>query len=541
MAQSITSLFDGDYGKPTPAERRSALENPSVPLSAALASLGWGQVTDSNERVDERTALQVPTVLACVRILSEGVGSLPLRVYEELPRGRRLAKQHFLYRLLTLEPNPECTAISLLTTAMVHAVLWQDAYIEIERNAAGQCIGLWPRVPWRTRAIRRAGRLVYETTDTAAGTPRQIEPDDMLHIPGFSLDALTGTSLIGLSRQSVGLSLAAAKYGARLYANSSRPCFVLQLTSPFSPEDTTRLRTDLESMTAGVNSGRIAVMPYGTEAKPLVIEPINAQFAETRRFEREEIAAAFRVPGYMVGATEKALKSTIESQNLEFLTYSLRPWLERFEQEAQRKLLPSVGRNANRYSIHFYADAMLSVDVATRTARYTQGRNGGWYSVNDIRESEGLEPIAHGDTYLQPLNMVAAGTSSTDIETEDEDAVVDSEPDAAPAAQARTILKPLFTDAIGRIQHRSMRNSAAFQQCLTPVITALAAQLRAGSEAGEAEQKAISKYLSGAEQRSTKWSDDPAPDEFEKLLRSLVFAIESDRAEARARKVLNEQ
>jgi hypothetical protein len=237
----------------------------------------------------------------------------------------------------------------------------------------------------------------------------------------------------------------------------------------------------------------------------------------------------------MVGANEKALKSTIEAQNLEFLTYSLRPWIERFEQEFNRKLISPVGRSAGRYSIHFYTDALLSVDKKTRTACATLGRNGGWLSVNDIRESEGLPPIPGGDTYLQPLNMVSAGTSSEDVETEDES-------DVEPVAQARAVFTPVFRDAIGRIQHRSRRDSAVFRQSLAPAITALATQLRAGREAGAAEQKAVEKYLAGIEQRSVKWGDaDVSEEEFGKLLKSLVFAIEADRAEARARKVLNHE
>lgn len=517
-------------------EKRSALENPAVPLSAALAQVGWGSVTDSNEVVSEQSSLQVPTVLACIRILSEGVGSLPLRVYEELERGRRLAKSHYLYRTLGLEPNPETTAVTLLSTLMTHAALWQNAYCEVERNTAGQAVALWPRLPWRTRSVRQAGRLLYETTDTDGGARRLINADDMVHIVGFSLDALTGSSLIGIARQSIGLALVAAKYGGRFYANGARPGFVIELAAPLSPEDMTRLRQDLETMTTGINAHRIAVLAPGMKAVELAIDPVQAEYVATRRFEREEIAAVFRVPGYMVGASEKVLKSTIEAQNMEFLTYSLRPWIERFEQEFNRKLLSPVGRNSGKFSIHFFTDALLSVDKATRTNCYTQGRNGGWLSINDIRESEGMQPIDGGDDYLQPLNMQKVSSESDDVETLDE-------PDpSSQAARAKEQYLPIIQDALGRIQHRAKHDSTAFRQCLLPVIASMSAHFRMSEDAGTQEQEASEKYLRGFEERFTKHPEAVTPeDEYRRLVRSLVFAIEADRAEARSKRILQNE
>jgi HK97 family phage portal protein len=437
-----------------------------------------------------------------------------------LERGRKPAKSHPLYYLLSQEPNLESTAINFFQTMMIHAVAWQNAYAEIERDAYGRVRGLWPRLPWRTKAMRVRGRVVYETTDTNGGVPRIIQPEDMIHIVGFSLDGMSGTPLVNFCRQSLGLSMVAARYGARFYANGARPSFFLQPESPLSPEDMTLLKEDVTLMTSGQNQWSAAALPNGIKVTPVAIDNANNEYVATRKFEREEVAAIMRVPGYMVAATDKALKSTIEAQNQEFLTYSLRPWLERFEQELNRKLLGTA-----KYVIKFWTDALLAVDKSTRTECYKKGRDGGWLSINDIREAEGLEVIEGGDDYIQPLNVQPVAVAKTDVETED---------DEADPTQSRSIFLPLMKDAMGRLQHRSNKD---FKQTLSPICNAIAATLRTG-EAGAEEQKAIEKFITAAETRSAKWSDDPSEDELNKLYRALVFATERDKADARAKEVL---
>lgn len=574
----MAKLLSLNLPNPPAPEKRSNLENPMVSLSAGLASMGMGTFTDSNERVTERSSLEVPTMLACVRILSEGVGQLPLRVYEELERGRRPAKDHYLTYLLGVRPNPDMSAKTFFNTLMTHAVLWQNAYAEIERDNNGRVVAFWPRAPWSTKSDRVGGRLVFKTKDTLGAVERIIEADNMIHIVGFSLDGLSGSSLVQYARQSIGLAMVAGRFGARFYANGARPGFFLQPEEPLTPEQMTELRQDVEMLSSGANVHRVAALPGGVKVTEIKIDPAQAEYNQTRMFERAEIAAFMRVPGYMVGANEKALKSTVEAQNMEFLTYSLRPWIEGIEQEFQHKLLPLIGRSSGKYSIHFFTKVLLSMDGAVSAACNTQGRNGGWLSVNDIREADNMEPIEGGDVYLQPLNMVPAATAAEGVETEDEGTVQPDPNDPAlasratfnaltkqafnelqqrnvqatihmaaqkpvesfTATRAKQIYTPLLKDAISRLQHRSKCDSAAITQTLMPVCEALGTYFRTSSTAGTEETRAIEKYLKGVESRSTKWEGDPTEDEFQKLSRAVVFSIEADNAEARAKKVLND-
>jgi hypothetical protein len=265
-----------------------------------------------------------------------------------------------------------------------------------------------------------------------------------------------------------------------------------------------------------------------------------------------------RVPGYMVGSTEKILKSTVEAQNREFLSYSLQPWLTKIQQEFQYKLLPSVGRAANQYTLRHYLDGLLAADTLTLTAKQTAGRMGGWLSANDIREQLGMESVEGGDVYIRPLNYVDAAQDSVPEETDtdptdtspDEKTDADNnDPETVQAAKAtqmiqqvqkqqpRSVLEPLFNDAYSRLQSRSRKDTAAIAQTLTPVCNAAGAYFRIGNMAGPSEQKAIDKYLTGLETRIGKTTADA---EFRKLLKSLVFAIEEDAAEIRAKEKLKD-
>ena len=425
------------------------LNQAGVSLAAGLAAMGLGVFTDSNETVNERTSFEVPTYLTCVRVLSESIASLPLRVYEKMPRGQRPAPSHYLYYLLTERPNPQMSATVFFQTMMTAAVGWGNAYAQIERDSSGaRPIALWPLNPAKTKPVRKDGMLVFETTDTGNALPKIIKSEDMLHIVGFTFNGLQGTPLVNLARQCIGLALVAARFGARFYANGARNSFFLQADHDLSPEELTEMRLDVEALSTGANAWRVANLPNGVKIVPVETnDNALAEYTVTAKYTRDEIAAIMRVPGYMVGSTEKILKSTVEAQNREFLSYSLQPWLVKIQQEFQFKLLPTLGRAANQYVIRHYLDALLAADTLTMTAKQTAGRMGGWYSANDIREQLGMEPIPGGDEYIVPLNYQAATEASVPEETDDDpedtspDDAAPDDSDAKATAAAQAIIK----------------------------------------------------------------------------------------------------
>lgn len=394
-------------------EKRSTttLANPDRWLVEAL---GGGKAA-SGVTVNESTAMRCTAVYAAVRILAETIASLPLPVYRRLPGGgKERAHDHPLYRILHDQANEEMTSFVWRETLMGHLALWGNAYSEIERNQAGEVIGLWPLRPDRTWPERdpKSGKLVYKTL-LPDGKGVVLPADRVLHIPGLSFDGLVGYSPIRLAREAIGLALAAEEFGARFFANDARPGGVLEHPGKLSQEAHERLRKSWEEMHQGLSKKhRIAILEEGMKFHEVSIPPEDAQFLETRKFQVTEIARIFRIPPHLLGDLERATFSNIEHQSIEFVVHTIRPWLVRWEQAINTKLFSEAERRV--YFAEFLVDGLLRGDIESRYRAYAIGRQNGWLSANDIRELENMNPIPGGDIYLIPLNMVPAGSGGTE-------------------------------------------------------------------------------------------------------------------------------
>ena len=375
-------------------------------------SFTFGLSTSGN-RVNNQTAMRTTAVYACVRILSEAIASIPLNFYRYTSDGgKEKYLAHPLYYLLHDEPNPEMTSFVFRETLMGHLLLWGNAYAQIIRNGKGQVLALFPLLPDRMQVDRdSAGRLVYTYTRyrDEAGSKRDFETikllkEDVLHIPGLGFDGLIGYSPIAMAKNAIGMSMAAEDYGATFFANGATPGGILE--HPGIVKDPERLRESWHAQFSGKNSHNIAVLEEGMTFKPMSIPPNEAQFLETRKFQIDEIARIFRVPPHMVGDLEKSSFSNIEQQSLEFVKYTLNPWVARWEQSlAHALLLPG---EKTKYVVKFNVDGLLRGDYQSRMNGYAIGRQNGWLSANDIRELENMNRIPAeegGDEYLINGNM----------------------------------------------------------------------------------------------------------------------------------------
>ena len=386
----------------------------------------------SGKRVNERSAMQMTAVYSCVRILSEAVAGLPLHLYQYTDKSsREKAVDNPLYFLLHDEPNTEMTSFVFRETLMTHLLLWGNAYSQIIRNGKGEVVGLYPLMPDRMTVNRdEKGRLYYEymvSSDDAKtlkdGTVR-LSPYDVLHIPGLGFDGLVGYSPIAMAKNAIGLAIAAEEYGSKFYANGATPSGILEYPGTVKEPDKVR-----ESWNAGFggssNAHKIAVLEEGMKYTPISISPNEAQFLETRKFQINEIARIFRVPPHMVGDLEKSSFSNIEQQSLEFVKYTLEPWLVRWEQAMQRSLIPQDDKS--KYFIKFNVDGLLRGDYQSRMQGYATARQNGWMSANDIRELENLDRIPAedgGDLYLingnmMPLSMSGAAYGKEENQNEE--------------------------------------------------------------------------------------------------------------------------
>lgn len=385
----------------------------------------------SGKAVTERSAMQMTAVYSCVRILSEAVAGLPLHLYRYTPDGSKVkAVDHPLYLLLHDEPNPEMSSFVFRETLMTHLLLWGNAYAQIIRNGKGEVIALYPLMPNRMSVDRdEHGQLYYTYTRASDEAPTMngmtvlLPPSDVLHIPGLGFDGLVGYSPIAMAKNAIGLAIATEEYGAKFFANGAAPSGVLE--HPGTIKDPSRVREAWMSQFGGsANSGKVAVLEEGMKYTPISISPEQAQFLETRKFQINEIARIFRIPPHMVGDLEKSSFSNIEQQSLEFVKYTLDPWVIRWEQSIQRALLRPEEKK--RYFAKFNVEGLLRGDYQSRMNGYAVARQNGWMSANDIRELENLDRIpaeAGGDLYLVNGNMLPmqrAGAFASGAETMEE-------------------------------------------------------------------------------------------------------------------------
>ncbi len=358
--------------------------------------------------------MQMTAVYSCVRILAEAVAGLPFHLYRYNDSGgKEKALGHPLYFLLHDEPNPEMTAFTFRETLMGHLLLWGNAYAQIVRNGKGQVLGLYPLMPNKMRVDRdQNGRIYYVYTrtqeDSKLGETGQVYLDakDVLHIPGLGFDGIMGYSPIAMAKNAVGMAIACEEYGAKFFANGAAPGGVLE--HPGIVKDPERVRESWNSVYQGSgNSHKIAVLEEGMKYTPIGISPEQAQFLETRKFQINEIARIFRVPPHMVGDLEKSSFSNIEQQSLEFVKYTLDPWVIRWEQSINRQLLLSQEKGI--YFSKFNVDGLLRGDYQSRMSGYATGVQNGFMSPNDVRELENMDLIPEelgGNRYLCNGNMI---------------------------------------------------------------------------------------------------------------------------------------
>ena len=385
-----------------------ARDKPVDKAADAGYSFLFGRTT-SGKPVNERTAMQTTAVYACVRILAEAVASLPLHVYEyQDDGGKKLVHDHPLYYLLHDEPNPEMTSFVFRETLMSHLLIWGNAYAQIIRDGAGRVLGLYPLLPDKMDVQRDdKGNIYYVYSRNSDENPTfkeygniKLKAEDVLHIPGLGFDGLIGYSPIAMAKNAVGMTLACEEYGASFFANGANPGGVLE--HPGVLKDPSKVRESWNSVYRGVNNAhKIAVLEEGMKYQQIGIPPEEAQFLETRKFQINEIARLYRIPPHMVGDLDKSSFSNIEQQSLEFVKYTLDPWVIRWEQSLQRSLL--LPGEKGKYFIKLNVDGLLRGDYQSRMNGYAVGRQNGWFSANDIREMENMNPIPDeegGNLYL---------------------------------------------------------------------------------------------------------------------------------------------
>ena len=359
--------------------------------------------SNAGKRVTDRTALQHIAVYACVRVLSEAIAQLPLHLYKYNDKGKEQVPQHPLYFLLHDQPNPEMTSFVFRETLMSHLLIYGNAYAQIIRNGRGDVLGLYPLMPDKMKVDRdEKNRLIYIYSRYDEANPNLKEQgdivlyaDEVLHIPGLGFDGLVGYSPIALAKNAIGISIACEEYGASFFGNGASPSGVLE--HPGVIKNPERVRDAWQRAYGGRNAHKVAVLEEGMKFTPIAIPNNEAQFLETRKFQIEEIARMY----YDWRDLDHATFSNVEHLSLDFVKYSLDPWIVRWEQSLQKALLSDSEKG--QYFVKFNVDGLLRGDYASRMQGYATARQNGWMSANDIRELEDMNMISEeegGNLYL---------------------------------------------------------------------------------------------------------------------------------------------
>ena len=389
---------------------RAAKTPPPVQYTHSLVT----PADSTGEQVSEASALTFSAVYACIRILSETVAQLPLGVFRRTDDGSEPAAGHPVYRLLHATPNRYMSGYVWREVVMGHVVSWGNGYSYIQRNGLGQPNAILPLLPDRTFAELDDGKLVYRTVIN--NTPVTLPAADVLHIPAFGFDGLSGYSPIRMHRDAIGLGLAAQTFGRKFFANGATLAGILRhpgrLTDkggrPGDPSPVEQLRADWQKLYGGADKAyKVAILEEGMEYQQIGIPPEDSQYLETRRFQVTEVARIYNVPAHMVNDLEKATFNNISELSIGFLRYTMTPWLAKWEAELNRKLFGE--REQDRLYVKFNTGGLLRGTQSDRAEYYSQAITGGWMNRNEVRQLEDMNRVDGLDDYLTPLNMASSG------------------------------------------------------------------------------------------------------------------------------------
>ncbi|MDY7026679.1 MAG: phage portal protein [Spirochaetota bacterium] len=393
-------------------DRFSAFFNPKAGPLEILREMLISTNSSAGIPVNETTAMRVSAFFAAVRVLTESIASLPLELYRRLPDGGKSREvKDRRYRLLHTQPNSWQTSFEFREMLTYHVIMRGNGYAFISRGRDGQVRELIPMHPDKTLVEQdRLYRLKY-TYSPKDASPIHLDQGDVLHIRGLSIDGFTGVSLLTWAREVIGGALGQQEHGNRLWKNGANPGIALKHPGKLNDEAYRRLKESWDANYSGAsNSAKTVIIEEGMSIERIAMTSEDAQFIESRKFSRSEIAGITRVPPHMIGDLERATFSNIEHQDLAFVKHSLRPWLVRWEQVILRDLI----RQPDLF-VEFNIDGLARGDLKSRYEAYAIGRNWGWLSVNDIREKENMNPVEEGDEYLRPLNMQPVGKEVPEI------------------------------------------------------------------------------------------------------------------------------
>ncbi len=358
--------------------------------------------------VSPENAIKYSAVLACGRLLSETIASLPLFLYKRLPNnGKEKATDHSLYKILHTQPNSEMTSFAYREMMIWHILFWGNSYSYIQSTAGEEVLELLPLLPWKMVVSRTESGLIYKYR-MSDNTEKIFPAERILHIPGMSFNGIIGKSLLSCAREAVGLGMALEEFGAKFFGQGTQFGGFLETDKKsIDAKAYANLRSSLKEKYQGLsNSHRLFILEDGMKYKQNLIPPNDSQWLESRKFQVIDVARIFNVPLHLIQELDRATFNNIEELGIGYVKYSIRPWLVRIEQAETIELLSEAERD--NYFIEHLVEGLLRGDIKTRYEAYNIARLGGWMNMNEIRSKENMNPVPgdQGEDYWMPLNYI---------------------------------------------------------------------------------------------------------------------------------------
>jgi HK97 family phage portal protein len=380
-------------------------------LEEALRS---GAVSASGMSVTPNSAMRVATVYACVRIISGAVATLPLDIKRRVDsRTREDASDHSLWSVIRRRPNRWQTPSQFRRMLQAHLLLRGNAYAMkvVSRGEVRQLIPLHPDRVERKQLDDLSLEYVYTRKDGRRVTLKQ---EDMFDLVGLTLDGVNGVSALTYARETIGLSLSMEDHGSGMFKNGARVSAALSHPGKLGPAGINTLRDSLDDFRAGgEKDGKALILEEGMTYTPMSLTSVDAQWIESRKFSRTDIAMFFGVPPHMIGDTEKSTSwgTGIEQQSIGFVAYTLEDHLTTWEEAINRDLVPET--EPTMYS-RFNRAALVKGDIKTRWEAHVKALQWGVYCPDDILAMEDKNPRAdgRGGIFYDPPNT-AGGSPQT--------------------------------------------------------------------------------------------------------------------------------
>jgi len=364
-------------------------------LARVFEEIAGNQKTSAGVSVSPESSLYCSAVLACVRVLSESIASMPFNLYRRLPGGgKEIAEDHPLQEVLAYQPNEWMTSFEWREWVQSQMLLWGNAYCLIKPGRRGAVDQLIPLHASRMKIVRlENGKLQYQYTEENRPVPTPYRQDEIFHLRWLSSDGVTGYVPTTLSKDAIALARATELHSSAFFGNGAQTGTYIETDQPHKPDALQRFRQQWDDAHRGPGQAfKTVIMPHGFHKKN---DPVNNQHAEliaTRRYQCEEVARHYRVPLSLLGDLSNVRYNTVEQSAIDFATFSLIPHCRRWQFACRRDLIT----DDKNYFVEFDVSALMAGDYQARSQFMREMFNMGVLSVDEIRGQIGYNPLPEG-------------------------------------------------------------------------------------------------------------------------------------------------